>query len=141
VDIVKAIVDKHNIQTEDKIINFSGSTESVLAKVDVFHFENGINNVLDNALKYGGEDINVILEQNSLAFTVSISDNGNQITKTHKTKIFEKFYRIPKGNTHDVKGFGIGLYYTKKIVEKHGGAIHLDLEKNLTTFKLSFPNE
>jgi len=141
VDIVKAIVDKHNIQTEDKIIKFSGSTESVLAKVDVFHFENAINNVLDNALKYGGEDINVILEQNSFAFTVSISDNGNQITKTHKIKIFEKFYRIPKGNTHDVKGFGIGLYYTKKIVEKHGGAIHLDLEKNLTTFKLSFPNE
>jgi two-component system phosphate regulon sensor histidine kinase PhoR len=96
---------------------------------------------LDNALKYGGNEIKVSITQNSFAFTVSILDNGNSITKSNKDKIFEKFYRIPKGNTHDVKGFGIGLYYTKKIVEKHGGNIHLDLDKKGTTFKLSFPNE
>ena len=140
VDLVKAIVDKHQFQTEDKTIAFSSLSDSITALVDVFHFENAVNNVLDNALKYGGNEIKLVLEQNSFAFTISISDNGNGIPKTHKNKIFEKFYRIPKGNMHDVKGFGIGLYYTKKIVEKHGGAIHLELEKNLTTFKLSFPN-
>jgi len=141
VDIVEAIVEKHKMQTETKTIVFSNTMESLIANVDVFHFENAVNNVLDNAIKYGGNSIKVSLEQNSFAFTVSISDDGNSISKANKAKIFEKFYRIPKGNTHDVKGFGIGLYYTKKIVEKHGGAIHLDLEKNLTTFKLSFPNE
>jgi len=141
VEIVKSIVDKHYILSEGKTIAFSSSSDSILANVDVFHFENAVDNVLDNALKYGGNDIKVTLEQNSFAFTASISDDGNGISKANKNKIFEKFYRIPKGNTHDVKGFGIGLYYTKKIVEKHGGTIHLDLEKNLTTFKLSFPNE
>ena len=62
-------------------------------------------------------------------------------TKAHKEKIFEQFYRVPKGNTHNVKGFGIGLYYTKKIIEKHGGTIQLELGDNLTIFKISLPNE
>ncbi|HEX9827071.1 MAG TPA: ATP-binding protein [Flavobacteriaceae bacterium] len=146
IEVLRTLVEKHQmlpiaIGTEHKTIVFSSPSGSIMASVDIFHFENAINNVLDNALKYGGKEIKVGIEQNSFAFTVSIIDNGNTITKAHKDKIFEKFYRIPKGNTHDVKGFGIGLYYTKKIVEKHGGTIHLNLEKNLTTFKLSFPNE
>ena len=70
-----------------------------------------------------------------------ISDNGNSITKANKDKIFEKFYRVSKGNTHDIKGFGIGLYYAKKIVEKHEGNIHLNLSNKLTTFKILLPNE
>ena len=140
IQLVKRIVDTHQMQTTVKTIEFSCSSNSIIANVDIFHFENTVNNVLDNAIKYGGDKINVVVEQNSISFAVSISDNGNGITKGHKNKIFEKFYRIPKGNTHDIKGFGIGLYYTKKIVEKHGGAIHLSLEKNLTSFKLTFPN-
>lgn len=140
-DLVQGIVDKHQMQSENKTITFNSPSENITALVDVFHFENAVNNVLDNALKYGGNEIMVTIEQDSFAFTVSISDNGNDIKKVNKDKIFEKFYRIPKGNTHDVKGFGIGLYYTKKIVEKHGGSIHLDLEKKATTFKLKFPNE
>lgn len=141
VEILRTLVEKHQIQTEYKTIDFSSPSDSIMASVDVFHFENAINNILDNAIKYGGNEIMVIIQQIPKSFTVSISDNGNTITKANKDKIFEKFYRIPKGNTHDVKGFGIGLYYTKKIVEKHGGSIQLKLEKNLTTFKLSFPNE
>lgn len=141
VAVLKDLVDKHQMQTEAKIIHFSPSSQSVYANVDVFHFESAINNVLDNAIKYGGKNILVTEEQNSFAFTVSISDDGNTLTKTHKDNIFEKFYRVPKGNTHDVKGFGIGLYYTKKIIEKHGGMIYLDLNQNGTTFKITLPNE
>lgn len=141
VEILRTLIEKHQMQAEHKAIDFSSPSDSIIASVDVFHFENALNNILDNALKYGGNEIKVSIAQNSFAFTVSILDNGNSITKSNKDKIFEKFYRIPKGNTHDVKGFGIGLYYTKKIVEKHGGNIHLDLDKKGTTFKLSFPNE
>lgn len=140
VEILRTLVEKHQMQTKHNTIDFSSPSDYIMASVDVFHFENAINNILDNAIKYGGNEIVITVEQNPNSFTVSISDNGNTITKANKDKIFEKFYRIPKGNTHDVKGFGIGLYYTKKIVEKHGGSIHLKLEKNLTTFKLSFPN-
>ncbi len=140
-DLIASIIDKHQLQTEPKTINFNASSENIFASVDVFHFENAINNIIDNAIKYGGQTISIDVSQNSFSFTVSISDNGSTITKAQKDKIFEKFYRVQKGNTHDVKGFGIGLYYAKKIIEKHGGAIHLDLKNNLTTFKLSLPNE
>jgi two-component system phosphate regulon sensor histidine kinase PhoR len=140
-EILEAIVAKHKIQCENKTINFLGSSENVVANVDSFHFENAINNILDNAIKYGGDLINIELSQGAKDFYVSISDNGNTITKANTDKIFEKFYRIPKGNTHDVKGFGIGLYYTKKIIEKHNGTINLDLSKNLTTFKITLPND
>lgn len=139
-DILQTIVEKHKIQTE-KPIHFKTTSDKINANVDAFHFENAVNNILDNAIKYGGNTINIDLSQNSTAFTISISDNGNLLTKANKDKVFEKFYRIPKGNTHDIKGFGIGLYYARKIAEKHGGMIHLDLENNQTTFKISFPNE
>ncbi|MFD1162589.1 sensor histidine kinase [Hwangdonia seohaensis] len=139
-DILQTIVDKHKIQTE-KPIHFKATSDKVTAKIDAFHFENAINNILDNAIKYGGNTINIDLSQNAIAFTVSVSDDGNTLTKANKEKIFEKFYRVPKGNTHDVKGFGIGLYYAKKIAEKHGGSIHLNLENNQTTFKITLPND
>jgi len=95
---------------------------------------------LDNAIKYGGSIISIDLIPKSKGLDILISDNGNSLSKANKERIFEKFYRVPKGNTHDVKGFGIGLYYTKTIVEKHNGSIDLVLAKSLTTFKISLPN-
>ncbi len=139
-DLITILVNKHQMQTETKAIRFVSFEDSIIAKVDVFHFENTINNILDNAVKYGGERITVKCSQNSFSFTVSISDNGNVLTNSNKDKIFEKFYRVPKGNTHDIKGFGIGLYYAKKIAEKHGGTMHLDLSNTQTTFKITLPN-
>ncbi len=140
-DLLTTIINKHQIQTETKTINFTTSNEEIIANIDEFHFENAINNVLDNALKYGGEIISIHLTTHKNAFEIAVSDNGNTITKANKDKVFEKFYRIPKGNTHDVKGFGIGLYYTKKIIERHQGTIQLDLDNKQTTFKISLPNE
>ncbi len=139
-ELLFSIIEKHRISLDTKTINFS-SSEEVIANVDAFHFENAINNIIDNAIKYGGEIISINLKKYSNRIDISISDNGNSLTKANKDKIFEKFYRVSKGNTHDVKGFGIGLYYAKKIIDKHGGTIHLNLDNNLTTFKLSLPNE
>jgi two-component system phosphate regulon sensor histidine kinase PhoR len=141
IELVSTIIQKHNMQTDHKTILFNPKQELVIANVDVFHLENAINNILDNAIKYGGDTITIDVSQTSFAFTVSISDNGNTLTKAHQEKIFEKFYRVSKGNTHDVRGFGIGLYYAKKIAEKHGGIIKLNLSNNQTTFKISIPNE
>lgn len=139
-ELIQTLVNKHKLQTKNKTINLVLPKESILAKVDVFHFENAVNNILDNAIKYGGNTINVNLSVKSSSFIVTISDNGNSLKEDNKNKIFEKFYRIPKGNTHDVKGFGIGLYYTKTIIEKHNGSVILDLNNKLTTFKISLPN-
>lgn len=138
-DLLYTIIEKHKMQS-DKTIEFDAGTEAVLVNADPFHFDNAINNIIDNAIKYGGDSINVTLVKKERAIEIAISDNGNTLNKSQKDKIFEKFYRIHTGNTHDVKGFGIGLYYTKRIIEKHNGIISLDLNDNWTTFKIEIPN-
>lgn len=140
VELLKNLTDKHNMGLEGKTISFDASQETVLANIDIFHFENAIDNIIDNAIKYGGDHITISLNQKDKdLIAISISDNGRSLTKSNKDKIFEKFYRIPKGNTHDVKGFGIGLYYSRSIIEKHNGLIVLELKKDVTTFKISIP--
>lgn len=138
VELIEALIKKHQLTT-NKTIAFDSKNATYLIDVDIFHFENAISNIIDNAIKYGGELITISLKDISNALVLTISDNGNTLTKAHKERIFEKFYRVPKGNTHDVKGFGIGLYYTKTIIEKHSGTIALDLSDDLTTFKTALP--
>lgn len=136
-EVVTAIIEKHKLQNE-KTVTYD-IEENVYANVDVFHFENAINNIIDNAFKYGGDEIEIALHGQSSQIEFMVSDNGTSLTKANKDRIFEKFYRVPKGNTHDVKGFGIGLYYTKKIIEKHHGTIQLILGKTNTSFKITLP--
>ena len=97
--------------------------------------------MIDNAAKYGGNHIKVRLTSDRKNISILIEDNGIGIDKSLREKIFEKFYRIPKGNIHDVKGFGIGLYYSKKIIEKHGGSVELLSNAAPTIFKITLPNE
>lgn len=139
-ELIQNLTDKHALELKEKSITLNLIDENIIARIDPFHFENAINNIIDNAIKYGGNDIIVGLNKNAAEFTITVSDNGNGLTKANKDKIFEKFYRIPKGNTHDVKGFGIGLYYAKKIIEKHDGTIQLNLDNQSTTFKIAVPN-
>jgi len=138
--LLQNLVNKHTLELEEKSLTLNHPKNDIIASIDAFHFENAINNIIDNALKYGGNNIKISLEQSTIGFTVTVSDDGNGLTKENKDKVFEKFYRIPKGNTHDIKGFGIGLYYAKKIIEKHDGVIHLNLDNQWTTFKISVPN-
>lgn len=137
--LIDALVNKHKLSTEKDIV-FNSDLKTLEVNIDIFHFENAINNVLDNAIKYGGENITITLSKKNHSFILTIADNGNTLTSTSKQKIFEKFYRVPKGNTHDVKGFGIGLYYTKKIIEKHNGTIDLELKNGWTSFKITIPD-
>lgn len=123
VELLRKASQKEVFSVGEKTISFTNSDEEITYPIDIFHFENAINNIIDNAIKYGGTDISIGIQKNKNDIEISIGDSGNSLTEAHKKQIFEKFYRIPKGNTHDVKGFGIGLYYSKKIVEKHQGAI------------------
>ena len=140
VELLTSLTNRYKIRFTKKSFNESYKVNQLMAIVDLFHFENALNNILDNAVKYGGEIISIDLLPRDNTFEIHISDNGNNLSKANKDKIFEKFYRVQKGNTHDVKGFGIGLYYTKTIVEKHGGLIDIDLSNQLTTFKITLPN-
>lgn len=97
---------------------------------DQVHFKNAINGLIDNAKKYaeGNPLISLRLEQAGKKVKLSVSDNGPGIPKEHQANIFDKFYRIPKGNVHDVKGFGLGLYYIKSVCKQHQWSIQLDSE-------------
>lgn len=140
-ELIKESIEKHKLNCPEKEILLDSQIRNLMVSVDVFHFENGISNLIDNAIKYGGNRIRVSIENKNMFTLITIEDNGNGIEKKHREKIFEKFYRIPKGNIHDVKGFGIGLYYTKKIIEKHNGSLKLLSDANTTSFKITLPNE
>ena len=140
VDLIAKITKRFELLTK-KNINFTTNIDSKILKIDRFHFENAISNLVDNAIKYGGDSIEVTLNSVLNVTEISVADNGKGIDKSQQERIFDKFYRVPKGNTHDVKGFGIGLYYTQKIIEKHNGSINVSSSFDNTIFKLQIPNE
>jgi len=140
VDLIAKIAKKFELLTK-KEINFTTNIDSKILKIDRFHFENAISNLVDNAIKYGGDNVEVNLNSVLNVTVISVADNGKGIDKSQQERIFDKFYRVPKGNTHDVKGFGIGLYYTQKIIEKHNGSINVSSNFDNTIFKLQIPNE
>jgi two-component system phosphate regulon sensor histidine kinase PhoR len=141
-ELIEHTIEKYNQINTSKTIHFENNGETTILNVDKFHFENALGNIMDNALKYGGDSIFIELNSEKDMIQISIKDNGNGIPKSQKEKVFEQFYRIPTGNTHNVKGFGIGLYYTKSIIESHGGTIQISYDKNNNTvFKIELPNE
>ena len=141
VEMTERLVNKHKLLATKKELIFSSNLQPIYLNVDVFHFENVISNLIDNAIKYGGKTIEININSILKSTEISIADDGNGIEKNQQEKIFDKFYRVPKGNTHNVKGFGIGLYYCKKIIEKHLGTIFLSSDKKQTIFKITLPNE
>ena len=140
VELLRSNIENHQMNSIGQNFSFNSDFEEFLLKVDAFHLENAISNILDNAVKYGGTSVEIFLKTEKNKVLISIEDNGKGIEKKEREKIFEKFYRIQKGNIHDVKGFGIGLYYSKKIIEKHNGTIELVVSSK-TVFKITLPNE
>lgn len=139
VQLLETNIEKHLLNTSTKTISFRSNYKELIMNVDAFHFENAISNLIDNALKYGGNQIEVRLKLDQKKIEITVQDNGIEIDRNQREKIFEKFYRIPKGNIHDVKGFGIGLYYSQKIIEKHQGTLELIVNsKNI--FKITLAN-
>lgn len=138
--LLENLVNKHKSLAIKKSFSITYDRFPINIRVDIFHFENALNNLLDNAVKYGGNEISVTLKTEKEHIEITVEDNGTALTPEQAKHLFEKFYRVSRGNRHDVKGFGIGLYYTQKIIEKHGGNIALTL-KNSTRFVVQFPYE
>ena len=112
--------------------------EDSIVNVDEMHFTNVIYNLLDNAVKYRCEDrpLDIVVTTTNISnsrLEITIADNGIGIKKEHLRKIFEKFYRVPTGNQHDVKGFGLGLAYVYKMIYVLGGTIKAESELNQGT--------
>jgi two-component system phosphate regulon sensor histidine kinase PhoR len=111
------------------------SAQNVTFSADKFHLTNIIYNILDNATKYckDAPQIKIQTKDVSRSICLKITDKGIGIPKEYLPKIFNKFYRVPTGNVHNVKGFGLGLFYIKNICEAHGWKLHLQSEEGVGT--------
>ena len=126
-DVIEKVLNNLSLQIEQRggevDLHFDADREVIEA--DELHLTNIVYNLLDNALKYSPESPHITLSTRSLPDGVSITvmDQGLGMTKDQTSRIFEKFYRVPTGNRHDVKGFGLGLSYVKKMIDEHHGQI------------------
>lgn len=122
------------------IRSFTQGSSQVLA--DRQHLVNVFHNLIDNAIKYSPEKpvIEISTSRQGDELVVGVKDNGIGMSKDAQKKIFEKFYRVPTGNLHDIKGFGLGLSYVKLMMEAHGGKIEVQSKPNQgSLFELFFP--
>jgi two-component system phosphate regulon sensor histidine kinase PhoR len=129
------------IQGSNGSINFVKEGNEFYLNADRMHITNLIANLIDNAIKYSKEipEINISLVKNTKTFVLSVSDKGIGIKKEYLPKIFDKLYRIPTGNIHNVKGFGLGLNYVKSICEEYGWNIEVKSQFGEgSTFNVTF---
>lgn len=131
-DLVEEVKSHFGLIVEKKggTIQVISDVKSPLIEADAFHLSNIVNNLLDNANKYSPNHpfIAVHIQELDKAFSISIKDSGIGMSKDALKKIFDKFYRVPTGNIHDVKGFGLGLSYVKTMVEAHNGTVNVESE-------------
>ena len=145
-DVVSQVLQNMKIQLEQRGGQFITDLKAVntLVEADEIHLTNVVFNLVDNALKYTDKIplIKVGTRNEEQGIVVFIEDNGIGIAKDNQKKIFEKLFRVPTGNIHNVKGFGLGLSYVKAIVDKHNGWIKVKSEPNRgSRFEILIPHK
>lgn len=123
-DFLANIIEQQKLKADkpcDIILECQGDAT---VEADPSHFSNVIGNLIDNSIKYSGDSVSIVIKADAAG--VSVSDNGIGIPEKSMPDIWSKFYRVPHGNISDVKGYGIGLFYVKSIIDKHGWSIRAE---------------
>ena len=143
--VVDEVVSSMKLQTEKYHANVTVNTEGdTFLQGDRLHLLSVVFNLLDNALKYGNGNIAVRFELKGKENEVelSVADNGIGISQEYKDKVFEKFFRVPLGNTHNTKGYGLGLSYVAHVIQKHKGKIEVESQPGLgSKFIITLPKK
>ncbi|MDP2723815.1 MAG: HAMP domain-containing sensor histidine kinase [Bacteroidales bacterium] len=143
-DVIKVAMGSKSMAVNSKngTIDYQPQANGTIMMGDKVHLTNIIINLLDNAIKYCLEAPHIVINTINRGdlLLITVQDNGIGIGKADRKKIFEKLYRVPTGNIHNFKGFGLGLSYVKAIVELHDGQVYVDSEPGKgSTFTIQFP--
>lgn len=144
-DVIEKVLNNLSVQLEQRRgeVDLSFEADREMVQADELHLTNILTNLIDNANKYSLDApprITVSTENDETNVYIRVTDHGLGMTKEQQAKIFEPFYRVPTGNVHDVKGFGLGLSYVKKMVEAHGGGIDVKSKPGEgSTFTIQLP--
>ncbi|MEN8250249.1 MAG: HAMP domain-containing sensor histidine kinase [Bacteroidota bacterium] len=132
--IINVAVDRAKFQVEERNgkLDVALDSNDIMILADEMHLSNAVFNLLDNAIKYSKDEPEIRIESYTKGnkLTIAVSDKGIGLTRPQQQQIFDKFYRVPTGNLHDVKGFGLGLNYVKYVVEAHEGEIKVTSQVN-----------
>jgi two-component system phosphate regulon sensor histidine kinase PhoR len=144
--MLQACMDQFALQVENRggKIEFISEMKDPYIVGDVFHLTHLFNNLLDNANKYSpsNPNIRVAVKEQGPEVQITLQDQGIGMSRDAAKKIFDKFYRVPTGNVHDVKGFGLGLSYVKTMLEAHHGTIQVQSELGKgSTFTINLPKK
>jgi two-component system phosphate regulon sensor histidine kinase PhoR len=144
-DVVDEVVSSMKLQIEKHHANVAVNTEGDTSlQGDRLHLLSVIFNLLDNALKYGNGKtaVKFDIKEKENAVELSVADNGIGISPEYKDKVFEKFFRIPSGNRHNTKGYGLGLSYVSHVIQRHKGNIEVESQPGLgTQFIITLPKQ
>ena len=126
-DVISQLTQGAGMNGGKKLMFNIDCAEDIKIMADEFHIKNLLATVIDNAVKYSDEPIvGIRVFSNDSEVTIEIEDNGCGISKEHLSHVFEKFYRVPTGDIHTVRGYGLGLYYAKQVAELHKGTISMN---------------
>ena len=137
-ELLQPVIEQQQLKADKPVtITTHIEPEDLTVQADRAHLSNILNNLIDNAVKYSPNEAHVEIDASSTA--ISVTDHGMGIAADKLSHIYDKFYRVPTGDRHDVKGYGLGLFYVKTMVEKHGWSIDVSSTKGEgTTFTIIF---
>ncbi len=140
--MLESLVEQHRLKADKPTTFHLDVDEALTLRADRTHLYNMISNLIDNAIKYsdGKAEVSLSASTEGKAVNISVADKGIGIPSDKQAHLFDKFYRVPTGNLHNVKGYGLGLYYVKTMMEQHGGSVALvSASGRGSTFTLHFP--
>ena len=140
--LVNEVVRSMQLQFEKQhaVVDIKQNGTNFTINGDKLHITSVLYNLLDNALKYSKDDpaISIAITDKGDTVELAVTDNGIGISPAYKQKIFDKFFRVPHGDTHNIKGYGLGLSYVTQVVKEHGGTIEVSSQESKgSTFKVT----